>query len=150
VESDARELLQVVRQVIYSKIVSTAQAPTLAAVSTATGFDTGDVAAAVRALADLHIIVLQPGTTEVWSAPPFSAVPTSFRVRADGMSWYAPCAWDSFGIPAALNRSAVIDARCAWSGDPLPALVKNGRVAGSGVVHLEVPARRFWDDIFYT
>lgn len=60
------------------------------------------------------------------------------------------CAWDAFGIPAALRQNAAIDGRCAWSGDPLAATVTHGRVRGSGLIHLEVPARRFWDDIFYT
>ena len=66
------------------------------------------------------------------------------------MSWYAPCAWDAFGIPAALKRDAAIDARCAWSGEPIACGVEGGAAYGDGVIHLLVPAARFWDDIAYT
>ncbi len=83
--------------------------------------------------------------------PPFSAVATPFRTSvAGGASWHAPCAWDAFGIPAALGRDATIEARCAWSGEPIDCGVRNGRSYGDGIIHLLVPAARFWDDITYT
>ena len=114
------------------------------------GLDQQIVAGAYRALADAHVIVLLPGTLEVAWAPPFSLVPTPFRSKAGDSSWYAPCAWDAFGIPAALNCDAVIDAACAWSGEPIDCGVEQGRAYGEGVIHLLVPAARFWDDIAYT
>ena len=114
------------------------------------GRDEHAVADAYRALADGHVIVLEHGTTTVRWAPPFSVVPTPFQSNADGARWYAPCAWDAFGIPAALCRDADVEARCAWSGEPVVCGVRNGRAYGDGIIHLVVPAARFWDDIGYT
>jgi len=139
-----------VRQAIYSHTVATGHTPSVQEVAAVEQLDVTVVAAAFKALAESHVVVLRPGTTQLWSAPPFSAVPTSFRVHGATASWYAPCAWDMFGVPAATKEDAILEARCAWSGDPLPATVRRGVVEGDGVVHLEVPARRFWDDIFYT
>ncbi|MBA2382331.1 MAG: hypothetical protein H0V73_09505, partial [Chloroflexi bacterium] len=34
---------------------------------------------------------------------PFAARATDFQVEAAGRSWYANCAWDAFGIGAALG-----------------------------------------------
>lgn len=164
------DLSAVVRQAIYTTIASTGRAPTVDDVATRLLRDPSDVATAYRDLADAHVIVLEPGTVHIWSAPPFSAVPTSFHVYAASpvpgvrrpAMWHAPCAWDAFGIPAALNEDVAIDARCAWSGRALPASVSGvsgvhdgqsdlaGSAIGEGVIHLEVPAKHFWDDIFYT
>jgi Alkylmercury lyase len=144
------ELLTRVRKAIYDRIVAAGVAPTVQEIATVEEMDVCEVENGFRALAESHVVVLKPGTVELWSAPPFSAVPTSFRVHGAAMSWYAPCAWDMFGVPAALAADALLEARCAWSGEPLPSTVRHGQVTGTGVVHLEVPARHFWDDIFYT
>jgi hypothetical protein len=138
-----------VRTAIYDAVIA-GRRPSAATVADTLGLDKGAVNDACEALAEAHVIVLQPGTTEIAWAPPFSAIPTPFRVRAGGASWCAPCAWDSFGIPAALKRDADIDARCAWSGEAILCGVANGRFYGDGVIHLLVPAAHFWDDIAYT
>jgi hypothetical protein len=139
-----------VRDAIYAGVVEHGAAPAPADVAQETGFETSDVAEIYRALADAHVIVLHPGTLSVAWAPPFSTVPTAFRTEVDGASWFAPCAWDAFGIPAALKRDASIHARCAWSGDALPCGVRDGRAFGEALIHLLVPAAHFWDDIFFT
>jgi alkylmercury lyase-like protein len=142
--------LRDVRGAIYTAIVATGRAPSAAEVGRTLGREPDSVADAYRALADAHITVLRPGTLEIAWAPPFSAVPTAFRVTAGSMSWSAPCAWDAFGIPAALKSDAAIDARCAWSGERIECGVKDGLAYGDGVIHLLVPAAHFWDDIAYT
>ena len=139
-----------VRRGINAAIVRSGRAPSATELSRALGLAEAAVAAAYRALADAHLIVLRPGTEEIVWAPPFSVVATSFRATAGSQSWYAPCAWDAFGIPAALKQDAVIDARCAWSGEPIACGVAQGRAYGDGVIHLLVPAAHFWDDIGYT
>jgi hypothetical protein len=142
--------LDAVRRAIYEAIVRTGRIPPAAQLATKLGLDVPAVADALLALAEAHVIVLKSGTTEVQWAPPFSAVPTPFRSTAGPSSWYAPCAWDAFGIPAALKQDAVVDARCAWSGEPIDCGVTQGHAYGAGVIHLLVPAARFWDDIAYT
>ena len=139
-----------VRTAIYAAIVQTGHAPAVAALAATLGLAEDAVAEAFRRLADGHVIVLRLGTMEIAWAPPFAAMPTPFRAAAGAASWYAPCAWDAFGIPAALKRDAVIDARCALSGDPIACGVEHGRAYGDGVIHLLVPAAHFWDDIAYT
>jgi DNA-binding transcriptional MocR family regulator len=139
-----------IRLALYHAIAQGGEVPTVAEIAVTLGLDEADVAAAYHALAEAHVIVLRPGSSEVAWVPPFSAVPTPFRVTAGAVSWYAPCAWDAFGIPAALHRDAVIDARCAWSGAAIPCGVANREAYGDGVIHLLVPAAHFWDDIAYT
>ena len=51
-------------------------------------------------------------------AHPFSAVPTVHRVRAAGRSWYANCAWDAFGVLAALDVNGRVSSTCADCGTP--------------------------------
>jgi hypothetical protein len=143
-------LIGAVRQAIYAGIEATAAAPAPADIARARGLEVADVEDAFRALADAHVVVLAPGTVDVVWAPPFSVAPTAFRVHAGRSSWFAPCAWDAFGIPAALDRDARIDASCAWSGEPVPCGVEFDRAYGSGVIHLLVPAAHFWDDIAVT
>jgi len=141
---------QRVRYAIYEQTAATGQVPGFQAVASACGLDVEDVAAACRALAEAHILILRPDASALWAAPPFSAVPTAFRVHADGRVYYAPCAWDAFGIPAALKTDASIDARCPVSGEQLAVGVSDSAAYGDGIIHLEVPARHFWNDIVYT
>jgi hypothetical protein len=142
--------LAAVRNAIYAAVVAAGRAPAPNEIAPAHGLEEDEVAEAYRALADDHVIVLEPGTTTVRWAPPFSLVPTPFQSSSNGLRWYAPCAWDAFGIPAALNRDADVEAHCAWSGDPVTCGVRNGRAYGAGIIHLLVPAAHFWDDIGYT
>jgi hypothetical protein len=139
-----------VRLAIYREIERSGSAPTLAAVASALKLQAAAVERAVHTLADAHVIVLHPASGEIKWAPPFSTEPTPFRVRAGRSAWFAPCAWDAFGIPAAIDADARIDARCGWSGEPVPCGVEHGNAYGSGLVHLLVPAAHFWDDIAYT
>jgi alkylmercury lyase-like protein len=139
-----------VRMAIYGAIERTGAAPDHAALARALELDAAVVEQAVQALADAHVIVLHPNTTSIKWAPPFSTVPTPFRVRVGRSEWHAPCAWDAFGIPAALDRDARIEAASAWSGEPIPCGVEHGLAYGDGIIHLLVPAAHFWDDIGYT
>ena len=139
-----------VRDAIYASVVEHNAAPLPEEIAATTGLDIAEVDAAVRRLADAHVIVLQPGSTALSWAPPFSLLPTPFRSCAAGASWFAPCAWDAFGIFAAIGKDGSIEARCAWSGVSLTCGVRDARVYGAAVVHLVVPAAHFWDDIFFT
>jgi hypothetical protein len=141
---------QRVRYAIYQQTAATGQVPGFQAVASACGLDSEDVSAACRALAEAHVLILRSDASALWAAPPFSAVPTPFRVHAGGRVYYAPCAWDAFGIPAALKTDASIDAWCPASGQKLAVGVSDRAAYGDGIIHLEVPARHFWDDIVYT
>ena len=141
---------EAVRMAIYRAIERSGTAPAAADLARALGVETRVVERAFHALADAHVVVLHPVSSGIKWAPPFSSVPTPFRVRAGRSSWFAPCAWDAFGIPAAIDADARIDAVCGWSGEPVPCGIEHGLAYGSGLVHLLVPAAHFWDDIAYT
>lgn len=144
------DALRDVRRAIYAAVVDSGRVPTPREMARALGVSIGAVAEVLHELADAHVIVLRPGTEEIVWAPPFSVVATPFRCRVGDSSWYAPCAWDAFGIPAALKRDAVIGARCAWSGEPVDCGIRGGVAYGEAVIHLLIPAAHFWDDIAYT
>ena len=111
-----------------------------------------DVVASLDRLAEAHLMVLKPGTHDIWMANPLSSVPTSFRVTTAQGSWWGNCVWDSLGIAAMLDTSAAIATRCPDCDEPQALLVRDGSLtaeAGS-IVHFAVPARSWWDDIGYT
>jgi hypothetical protein len=139
------------RNLTYRMVVSLGRAPTAAEVADERGTDRADVVAGWRRLHDLHAIVLEPATDQLRMANPFSAVPTPYRVFADGRDWYANCAWDAFGICAALHTDGRIETACPDCGDPISIGVRDERPAPTDLVfHCLVPASRWWDDIVFT
>jgi hypothetical protein len=109
------------------------------------------VVAGWRRLHDAHALVLDPATDEIAMAHPFSAVPTPYRVRAAGRSWFANCAWDAFGICAALHADGTIETSCPDCGEPITVQVRDERPSDETLLfHCLVPARHWWDDIVFT
>lgn len=139
------------RNATYRLFVENGRAPTSAEVAGAVERPEADVRAGWRRLHDGHALVLDPSLTEIRMANPFSAVPTSFRVQAAGRSWFANCAWDAFGIGAALHVDSTIETTCADCGEALPIAVRDGRPGRDDLVfHVLVPAAQWWADIGYT
>jgi hypothetical protein len=98
-----------------------------------------------------HAFFLKPGTRQILMAWPFSAVETSFRVRANDKTYFANCAWDSLGIPATLHTDAEVEASCAQSGEPVPLSVTNQQVQDSNaLVHFLLPFRDWYNDLPFT
>src|SRR2546430_9449898 len=89
-----------IRNLVYRRFIELGRAPTLAELTDDLG---GDAEPALQRLHEAHALVLEPDRAEIRMANPFSAVPTPHRVEAGGRSWYGNCAWDAFGIPAALH-----------------------------------------------
>jgi Alkylmercury lyase len=123
--------------------------PTRPGVMHALGLHEDLVAASYAVLADAHVIVRHPATGEVWMAMPFSAVPTDFPVIVGGRSVWANCAWDAFGIAAALGADVSFITPCPQSGASLAAGVRSGVAFAphTAVAHIAVPAARWWVDI---
>ena len=110
-----------------------------------------EVRASWRRLHDEHALVLVLGTGNLRMANPFSAVPTSYAVEAAGRSWFANCAWDAFGICAALDVDGVITTSCPHCGDPIAVRVEDKRPSDPSLLfHCLVPAAHWWDDIVFT
>ena len=107
--------------------------------------------AAWRQLHGAHALVLNPATDEIRMANPFSAVPTAYRVHANGRWWYANCAWDAFGILSALDVDGRIESSCPDCGEPYSVDVVEKEIDDSKLLfHCLVPAARWWDDIVFT
>ncbi len=112
--------------------------------------DAAEVVAAWARLHDAHALVLDAGG-ELRMANPFSAVPTAYRVQADGRRWYANCAWDAIGICAALHVDGRVETSCPDCGEPIVIEVRDGRPDDESVLfHCLVPAREWWSDIVFT
>jgi hypothetical protein len=113
--------------------------------------DEDEVRAGWRRLHNAHALVLNPATAEIRMANPFSAVPTAYRVRANGRWWYANCAWDAFGVLSALGVDGRVESSCPDCGEPYAVEVVGGRVDRPDLLfHCLVPAARWWDDIVFT
>jgi hypothetical protein len=136
-----------VRNLTYRRFVELGRAPG----PDELGPDPDGVLAAWRRLHDAHALVLQPGGGQLLMANPFSAVPTRHRVEAAGRWWYANCAWDAFGICAALGVDGRVETSCPDCGDPIAVEVRDRRPGDpSPVFHCLVPAAAWWDDIAFT
>jgi hypothetical protein len=113
--------------------------------------DADEVRAGWRRLHDEHALVLNPATDEIRMLNPFSAVPSAWRVHARERWWYANCAWDAFGVCAALHADGRIDSSCADCGEPIAVEVRNGQPDDEDLLyHVLVPAAHWWDDIVFT
>ena len=74
-----------------------------------------------------------------------------FRCVLDGIDYYANCAWDALGIPAALKRAGVVRSRCEQSRESLTLRVGvDGPEPSEWLFHCLVPAAHWWDDIVFT
>ena len=140
-----------VRSFVHAYFVEHGLPPTAGRTAAEFGIETGAARAAYESLHKRHAHFLDPETREVRMAFPFSAVPTRFRVRANDRSYWANCAWDMLGVPAALHSDAEIEAEYAENGSPARLSVENGRLRGDGgVVHFPLPLRHWYDDLVFT
>ena len=140
-----------VRTSTYRLFVELGRAPTVDEVADELGLATDEALSSWRRLHDQHALVLNPATAELRMANPFSAVPTAYRVHARERWWYANCAWDAFGICAALHADGLIEASCPDCAEPLAVTVRDERPDDESLLfHCLVPAARWWDDIVFT
>ena len=139
------------RALTYGLFVELGRAPTAVEVAGLGDTTPEEVIAGWRSLHEQHALVLNPATAEIRMANPFSAVPTAYRVRALDRWWYANCAWDAFGICAALHADGRIETSCPDCGEPLAVEVRDQRPDDESLLfHCLVPAAAWWDDIVFT
>ena len=139
------------RLATYRLFVEIGRAPTATEVARELRLDGAAVLEGWRRLHDAHALVLDHAGTEIRMANPFSAVPTSYRVRAQGRWWYANCAWDALGICAALHVDGWIETSCPDCGERIALAVRDHRVDDERLLfHCLIPAAHWWDDIIFT
>lgn len=147
----ANDLDLAIRYFVYQHFVREARPP--AVLETAQEFDLTEAQAKVayQRLHHNHFFFLEPGTTNIRMANPFSALPTKFKVQVGQTSYWANCAWDMLGIPAALQADATITARFEDSQEMVEMTVKHDKVQHKcGVVHFPLPVRQWYDDLILT
>jgi hypothetical protein len=137
---------------IYETIARTTQSPTTRDVAQSLSAPLAEVEAAFERLHKKRLLVPEPGDpSRIRMAPPFSGVPTPFRVMVRDKLYYANCAWDALGIPAALHENALVEAADGHTGQPIRLEVRDGQpIPEPCVIHFAVPAARWWDDIIFT
>jgi hypothetical protein len=139
-----------VKLAVYRYFAETGLSPSCDQIAERVGSPAGDVVQAYQRLRALRVLVLQDDGMSIRMAPPFSGVATQHVVEAGGRSYFANCAWDALGIPAALRQPATVYSRCEQSMEPLRLEVGLEGPSADWVVHCIVPAAHWWDDIVFT
>lgn len=149
-ETEDDDLVWMVRRHIYATLVARGVPPTVNSTASVLDLPPETIRVAYRRLHELHAVFLEPGGEAVRMAHPFSGIPTRFRVHSGGIDYWANCAWDMLGIPAALGADAEADAFFAEDGRLARIDVTDGRLRGDGFVHFSLPFRRWYDDLIFT
>jgi Alkylmercury lyase len=139
------------KMAIYRHFAKTGQRPSLQLMAEHVCADVSRVRGAYARLRAQRVLVLEPDGESIRMAPPFSGVPTQHVVIVDETRYFANCAWDAFGIPAALRHAGRVHSRCEQSREPLNLKIGlKGPPPCSWLFHCLVPAARWWDDIIFT
>ena len=65
--------------------------------------------------------------------------------------WHANCAWDAFGICAALHTDGTIETSCPDCDEAITVALQDGQPDDEHLLfHCLVPATQWWDDIVFT
>ena len=137
-----------VRLGVYNLFVELGRAPVAAEVARAISVTPARVEESLRRLHDNHVLVLAQGSTYIWMANPFSALPTAYSVACEGKTFWGNCIWDALGILAMLRSDGTVTGLCPDCGEELRLEVRDGELAPSNyLVNFTVPARHWWDDI---
>jgi len=172
-------LLWQIRHFIYSHFADTTYAPSVEITAAHFNISTEEAREYYKELHNRHAFFLEPETLTIRMANPFSGIPTDFKVHANGKTYYANCAWDMLGIPAALHCDAVIEAVCTESNEAVQLEIKNGQSTTNHVtlsdsegslpptsetlqsqqplpqsdmllIHFPLPFARWYDDLVFT
>ena len=173
------EFLWQIRHFVFSHFADTAHPQTIADTARHFNISTEEAGEYYKELHNRHAFFLDLETLTIRMANPFSGIPTDFKVHANGKTYFANCAWDMLGIPAALHTDAVIEAKFTESGETVQLEVKNGQItvnnvtlsrdSGEGflllksetlrpfgaqsdmlLVHFPLPFSRWYDDLVFT
>lgn len=145
------EVLWIIRAFVYRYFADTTHAPSVNETATHFNLTHEEAAFIYKILHERHAFFLAPGTQDILIANPFSNTETPFRVHANKKTYFANCAWDSLGIPAALHCDADVEATCSQSGHPIFLQVRDGLVSESDVlVHFLVPFKHWYEDLVFT
>ena len=103
----------------------------------------------LRALSEIHGVVLHPHICEPWVVHPFSLTPTMHWIKGQRFDWWAPCVWCALGVAALVRGKTQIHTRYRGEAEPLTIPVVDGQPVGSDDiwVHFAVPPARAWQNV---
>lgn len=140
-----------VKMAVYRCFADAGEAPRTPQLAGELHCSPADVRQAYARLRASRVLLLEPDGETIRMAPPFSGVPTPHWVEVEGRTYFANCAWDALGIPAALHREAIVRSRCGQSGEPLRLQVgSDGPQPSTWLFHCLVPASQWWEDLVFT
>jgi alkylmercury lyase-like protein len=140
-----------VKLAVYRHFASTGKAPTAPAIAEELETPPNKIIEAYRQLRASRVLLLEADGQTIRMAPPWSGVPTQHRVRVAAVDYFANCAWDALGIPAALHQPGTVYSRCEQSREPLQLEVAlDGPGESSWLFHSLVPAAHWWQDLVFT
>src|SRR3954454_24785703 len=105
-----------VRAHVFATFAAEGRPPSPKELAKALGLVPAQVDAGLRELHDAHALVLTEAGDCIRMAHPFSAWPMGFVLREGDRFWWGGCAWDSFGIMAALGRPLEVTTTCPGCG----------------------------------
>ena len=140
-----------VRHFVYSHFADTTRPPSVDETAIHFGISTEEASNLYKELHNRHALFLDFDEMAIRMANPFSGIPTDFKVHANGRTYFANCAWDMLGIPAALHCDAVIDAVFTESNESVQLEVRDGTITNHQLlVHFPLPFARWYDDLVFT
>lgn len=144
-------LLWQIRHFVYQHLADTTKPPSVDVTAARFNLSTEEATEYYKELHNRHAFFLDLDSMTIRMANPFSGIPTNFKVHANGKTYYANCAWDMLGIPAALHTDAVIEAKFTESDDLVKLEVKDGKVTNPDLlVHFPLAFSRWYDDLVFT
>jgi|SRR5215208_2197087 len=145
------DVLWDIRAFVYQHFAETTRPPQVDEAAARFTLTHQQAASAYEELHQRHAFFLGPETHDIRMANPFSAVETPFRVHINQKTYFANCAWDSLGVPAALYADAEVEAACAQSGEKIRLIVNRQKVQESNaLVHFLIPFRDWYNDLSFT
>lgn len=139
-----------VRAFVYDRTLTTGRIPLIAEIAAAMNATDADVRASAARLAGAHMLVVQRESGEILMAMPFSAVPTTFLVRAENVQAFASCVWDGLGALVMMKKDGVVETGCGCCNVAMTLRVEGGELlATDAVAHFGVPVRHWWDDVVF-
>jgi hypothetical protein len=146
-------LLWQTRHFIYNHFADTTRPPSVDETAAHFNIPTEEATEYYKELHNRHTFFLDLETLTVRMANPFSGIPTDFKVHANGKTYFANCAWDMLGIPAALHADAVIEAVCTESGEKVEIEIRDENLRSTNYdlrIHFPLPFARWYDDLVFT
>jgi hypothetical protein len=148
------------RVFVYDKIATSGKPPATTEIGAHFGITADDARGAIADARLGKTLFPDPTTGEIAIAGPIAGTPTSYRVTANGVTWFATSAWDMLGVAAMYMTEVSIETRCTDCGDSIKFLLDplsfpafrfpRGADDEKLIIHFLIPARQWQDDIAAT